>query len=887
MESGGTAGIPGMAEAIPFTGGGRCARRPAAPSPFDREFWRMVQETLALKADRVSSFTAGNLAALSSNGNLADSGRKPSDFQLALTFDDAPTQGSMNPVTSGGIWEAVKDATPEGFEEFKERVASLESLVPTAASAGNQLADKKHVADNFKPLQQAKGSPSAAGYTAAFIATVQQDKNGVITATKANVREASTSLSGIVMLSNSTNSSADNQAATPRAVSQAIQDLHQTVKQRFAPLVKHNWQAHPDSIVFDGPYFIGAEVEYKGIAPSGFWQWDGHTEPDPEYPGDPIYYWRLYLGQQGDLEVDGSVSWVWELYLKEGEYPGPGADFSDADMYVAYVDHPFEPFGDLVFRKMVGDGSFHAEILDPTGGIVGGDDLVAFSSDLSGYVPTTRTVNNKPLTGNVTLTGADIAVSGSDATKINTALGSKLGRSGAQTIGGASGSLTVRNAKNSDYSDAIVTITEGSVRVEPSHEYLLGPLVDSPYTTLKHGAIEKRDRYSDQEYTLTIPSATGTLALTSDIPAVPEVPVKAVEVNGTALEPDANGAVNIIVPAVPPVVAPSTSAADSGKAADAKLTGDALAALAATVPNDVSRNAERAMFYHVGNGASTSLGWDIKLVNKDSNLAGLMSPGDKTKLDALPDGATLAASYKPKQIAVTPPAASGNEVQFIDTVEQNEDGVIFATKKGIRAATLAQAGIVQLENAVNYNVTTRAATPSAVKQAYDKALAVEAEIPYVLDPLNTLRATNRSVRKMTVSAATDSLDVMPAVVSSHVRDFIVDVENAYPGEATVEFNGLGGTWLAWVPEGEDLSEMTTLAEGEKARFYFSETGFVQDGISVFLVVKQVVGSSAPAQGAWSINADGTVSTEGELNADGTLTVEGTVNADGTLTVDAI
>ena len=43
------------------------------------------------------------------------------------------------------------------------------------------------------------------------------------------------------------------------------------------------------------------------------------------------------------------------------------------------------------------------------------------------FVPMTRTVNNKDLTSDVTLTGADINVSGTDATNISTALSNKVG----------------------------------------------------------------------------------------------------------------------------------------------------------------------------------------------------------------------------------------------------------------------------------------------------------------------------------------------------------------------------------------------------------------------------------------------------------------------------
>lgn len=55
------------------------------------------------KADKVSGATNGNFAGLDANGNVTDSGKKPSDFQSALTFDSTPTANSNNPVTSGGI----------------------------------------------------------------------------------------------------------------------------------------------------------------------------------------------------------------------------------------------------------------------------------------------------------------------------------------------------------------------------------------------------------------------------------------------------------------------------------------------------------------------------------------------------------------------------------------------------------------------------------------------------------------------------------------------------------------------------------------------------------------------------------------------------------------
>lgn len=61
------------------------------------------------KADKVSNATNGNFAGLDSNGNLTDSGKKASDFQTALTFDNAPTENSNNPVKSNGLYIANRN----------------------------------------------------------------------------------------------------------------------------------------------------------------------------------------------------------------------------------------------------------------------------------------------------------------------------------------------------------------------------------------------------------------------------------------------------------------------------------------------------------------------------------------------------------------------------------------------------------------------------------------------------------------------------------------------------------------------------------------------------------------------------------------------------------
>ena len=56
------------------------------------------------------SWTNGDIAVWdSTNNQFVDGGKSLSDLQEALTFDNVPTQGSGNPVTSGGIYTALQD----------------------------------------------------------------------------------------------------------------------------------------------------------------------------------------------------------------------------------------------------------------------------------------------------------------------------------------------------------------------------------------------------------------------------------------------------------------------------------------------------------------------------------------------------------------------------------------------------------------------------------------------------------------------------------------------------------------------------------------------------------------------------------------------------------
>ena len=90
---------------------------------------------------------------------------------------------------------------------------------------------------------------------------------------------------------------------------------------------------------------------------------------------------------------------------------------------------------------------------------------------------------------------------------------------------------------------------------------------------------------------------------------------------------------------------------------------------------------------------------------------------DGTTWKELGDG----SNHKIKQDAVNSPSASGTTTAFIDTISQDANGKITATKKNITSASTSTAGIVQLSSSTSSTSTTTAATASAVKSAYDRA----------------------------------------------------------------------------------------------------------------------------------------------------------------------
>lgn len=85
---------------------------------------------------------------------------------------------------------------------------------------------------------------------------------------------------------------------------------------------------------------------------------------------------------------------------------------------------------------------------------------------------------------------------------------------------------------------------------------------------------------------------------------------------------------------------------------------------------------------------------------------------------------TMDGDFKTKQSPVSDPAADGTTITAIDTISQNANGEITATKKTIRTGNGSNTGVVKLSDSTSSTSGVRggvAATPAAVKAAYDLA----------------------------------------------------------------------------------------------------------------------------------------------------------------------
>ena len=171
--------------------------------------------------------------------------------------------------------------------------------------------------------------------------------------------------------------------------------------------------------------------------------------------------------------------------------------------------------------------------------------------------------------------------------------------------------------------------------------------------------------------------------------------------------------------------------------------------------------------------------------------------------------------FKLKQTAKSDPTASGTTITAIDSISQNENGDITATKKTIRSATTSQSGVVQLIDSHTSTATDKAATPKNVKEAYD--LANSKQDPITFD--GTYNAsTNKAATVSTVTTAVNNLGSVKEDKSNKVTAWQSTPDNThYPSEKLVKDSIDGkqdpitfdGTYNASTNKAATVSTVTT------------------------------------------------------------------------------
>ena len=154
------------------------------------------------------------------------------------------------------------------------------------------------------------------------------------------------------------------------------------------------------------------------------------------------------------------------------------------------------------------------------------------------------------------------------------------------------------------------------------------------------------------------------------------------------------------------------------------------------------------------------------------------------------------SGYKTTQQAVVDPeAGSDPTTEFIATISQNANGVMSVTKQSVQDGTTGQKGIVRLEDAVDSDSTSKAATPNSVKRAYELAGSKQDALEFD----GTYNATtNKVALESTVTNAIGGLDAeVESEDGTNVQVKVTEVDGVITGvsvttDTTLNENDIAG-----------------------------------------------------------------------------------------------
>ena len=663
---------------------------------------KTVNIDLSGKADKKVPSATGNLAGLDATGNLADSG-------IPGTLDPVPTENSGNLVTSGTVYDAldgkankVSGATPGNF-------AGLDSE-GNLTDSGKSYAD---LAGAFKAKQSPVNDPAASGTAISFIDTIEQDSNGDITVTKKTVPSASSTQDGL--MSSSDWSKLD-----------ALPDASTLANDLAAKADKDADAVEGNLAVFDGngnPVDSGAKITSA---------YDGSNSTDP------------VTGAAVGLAIAGKADKVSDA--TEGNFAGLDANGNLTDSGSKASD--FAIFGHS-HGNISNDGKVGStaglSVVTTTGGEVTAVDLATADVAASGTTLTAVTAVTQDSRGKISVEKKTIQdgtteqkgvvqlSSATDSDSETVAATSKAVKDVMDSVDGLSGkkadkvsnatagnfagldsegNLTDSGKKASDFKTKQAAVSDPTASgntisfIDTISQDTNGVITPTKKTVSLSSAVD-----SEAEDAASTPKAV-KLAYEHADSVVSDLDAEVTSTDGTNVQVKVTqtdgkiAGVNIATDNTENVnnkVSSFQAAPDDVHYPSEKLVKDSLDLKAnkseMTVTPGTGANADKTTIQLKTGATATVLTAHQDITGKADkvssatagNFAGLDSNGNL--VDSGKSYSDLEGTFKTRQTAKVSPAASGNTLSFIDTVSQDENGEITATKKTVTVdSTYSSAG---------------------------------------------------------------------------------------------------------------------------------------------------------------------------------------------------
>ena len=701
----------------------------------------------------------------------------------------------------------------------------------------------------FKLIQNPVADPGAAsGATSLqFISNISQNSNGEISPTKKTIPDGTTSTKGVVQLTNSHTSTSTTTAATPNSVKEAY-DLAAgkldpiSNPQSTDPTASGNSTTFVSSVTQDatGKITVARKTVTSASAQSaGLMSADDYNKLNALPSKTEL---DNLLADKKDVQT---------AITTDPNADGTGLTFVDSVKQNAQ--------GVItVHRKTVKEAASASGSASATSGIMSAAD----KTKLDGISTGANKVEQSNTNGNIKIDGVEKNVYTHPTSGANTSKGDTTNQ--APAFGGTFKALsaTVDAAGHTTVlGEHTVTIPSATAEApDATHEHGVDGLMSGDdkgkLDNIASGAEVNQNAYSIVKVGTTNVSATSktdtlTLVAGTGITLTPNTTAKSVTIKSNA-EPS-----NTVS-----AVATTASAGSSTNYSRADHVHN-IALAEGTATGTVSIAGQNVAVKDFGTKADKVSG------ATEDNFAAFDANGN------IKDSGKNASNFKTVQAAKASPEASGTDIAFIDTITQNTNGEITATRKTVRGATTSQTGVVQLAGSIGATVSTennKAASEKAVRDAINAldVTAVGGEGKYI---------TSISETDGKISPTAETADTVPTlnskkmITSGGVKAAInaldyTDSKNAHEFVTLVnEADGVISVTHAQ-PAVADISGLQTALDGKQDNLAFDGTYDATDNkvATVSTVTNAIAGLDAT-----KTSTDGTNVQVKVTEADGKIT----------------